>query len=293
MFSSSYKALHPWTDSTGFRTHGFRYRTSSADPIARLAEDFLLNSRYERRDPEGEFSIEAYFTDSGVTMLEAVGEEEPAGLEVVALPRGAPMRRELGETLRHRQSLRQYTGDPIELPYLASLLRSAAAVTHMAEPELSGGGHARLRFRAASSGGGLYPIDVLAVTPRVRGLEPGIYRYRALDDALLREGDEDAMKRLLDCFALPDEVVSVSRAAAVLLFVARPWRSMRKYGPRGLRFVFIEAGEMAGNVHLAATALGVGSVDCASFIDDEAHEALEIDGVHRTLVHSIVLGQTG
>jgi SagB-type dehydrogenase family enzyme len=79
----------------------------------------------------------------------------------------------------------------------------------------------------------------------------------------------------------------------LLLLVGRPWRSMRKYGARGMRHVFLEAGAMAEHVHLAATALGLGSVDCSSVYDDEAHEALGMDGLYEALLHVVVVGSEG
>jgi SagB-type dehydrogenase family enzyme len=85
-------------------------------------------------------------------------------------------------------------------------------------------------------------------------------------------------------------LVTEREAAAICFLVARPWRSMRKYGDRGMRFVFLEAGAMAQNIALVAVALGLGSVDCGSFYDDEVHETLDIDGVYETLIHAVFLG---
>ena len=55
-------------------------------------------------------------------------------------------------------------------------------------------------------------------------------------------------------------------------------------------FSAIAAGAMAQNVALATTALGYGSVDCASIYDDEVHEVLRFDGVASALIHTIIVG---
>ena len=65
---------------------------------------------------------------------------------------------------------------------------------------------------------------------------------------------------------------------------------MRKYGDRGVRYMFIEAGAIAENIHLASGAIGIGSVDCASIHDDQMHSALGIDGESSLVVHAVVLG---
>ena len=92
---------------------------------------------------------------------------------------------------------------------------------------------------------------------------------------------------------MPEDLLSLPRAAAVLLLIGRPWKAMRKYGPRGARFVFIEGGAVAENVHLACGALGLGTVDCASVRDDDMHRALDLDGELRLLVHTVVVGEPG
>jgi SagB-type dehydrogenase family enzyme len=65
---------------------------------------------------------------------------------------------------------------------------------------------------------------------------------------------------------------------------------MRKYGNRGMRYVFLEAGAMAAHIELATTALGLGCVQCGSFYDDEAHEAMDFDGVYEALAHAVIIG---
>jgi SagB-type dehydrogenase family enzyme len=110
---------------------------------------------------------------------------------------------------------------------------------------------------------------------------------------LWRTGDGSTVEALLNAGASPEEVVTTSAATALVLLLARPWRAMRKYGPRGMRHVFLEAGTIAEHINLAAAALGIGSLDSSSFYDDEVHEALGVDGVFETLVHTQVLGIPG
>ena len=119
-----------------------------------------------------------------------------------------------------------------------------------------------------------------------------LQRYRTEALAGVKTG-EDTIERLVGCFSVREEVITLQRAATVALLVARPWRSMRKYGPRGLRYALLEAGAIAQNIHLATQALGFASVDCASVVDDEVHETLGLDGLYQTLVHAIILGYAG
>jgi SagB-type dehydrogenase family enzyme len=293
VFSNSYRAPHPWIDSTGFRTHGLQYRSLSNSQLRRPGDDFLANSRYLRYDRETEESIQSYFLDPGILLLSMLGQEERAGLKEVALPRGVQLRRELGHVLSGRRSRRNYTGDPMDLPYIATVLRSASAITAKAEMDRTDGGHSTVAFRTAPSGGGLYPVDLYMASLRVNRLDRGLYRYDPLSDRLVLLGGEEHAVRLTKAIAVPEEIIAISRAGALLLLVGYPARSTRKYGQRGVRYMFIEAGAMAQNIHLACEALGLGSVDCASIYDDDAHEALGLDGQHQVLVHAVVLGHPG
>ena len=53
-------------------------------------------------------------------------------------------------------------------------------------------------------------------------------------------------------------------------------RTKRRYGSRGERYVHMEAGHAAQNIHLEAVALGLGSVAVGAFSDDEVHRVLEL-----------------
>ena len=293
IFANSTRALHFWVRSTGFRTHGLRYRSLSHSNDARIAEDFLLNSRSVRQDRELEASVQSYFFDPGVVTSGMLGQEDMTGIQRVNLPTGVRLRRELGDVLGQRRSQRTYTGDPLPQDYLATIVRSAGAITGQTDVDLMGGGHVTVRFRTAPSGGGLYPIDIYVASLRVDGLERGLYRYDPLSDTLMHSGNREDVDELLSTFSVPEELITLAQANVIFLLVGHPWRSMRKYGSRGTRFLFLEAGSIAQNVHLATEALGFGSVDCASVYDDEAHEVMRLDGLYQTLLHTIIVGNPG
>jgi SagB-type dehydrogenase family enzyme len=54
-------------------------------------------------------------------------------------------------------------------------------------------------------------------------------------------------------------------------------RSRRKYGERGVRYVFMEAGHAAQNIHLQAVSLDLGTVVVGAFHDDQVKSVL---GLH-------------
>lgn len=288
-----YRTVSPDVRAAGLRTHQLRFENLSSGAFPRVAEEFLVGSRLRRSDRESALSTSAYFADTTVATLAALDTEVLAEGDVRALPEGVRLRLELGDAISRRRSVRTFSADPVGLPELATILRHAGAVNAEGDVDLMSGGSVTYRFRTVPSAGGLYPVEIWFAALDVNGLDPGVYRYVPRHDGVARVGDNGMVARLLETFSVPDDQIGISSAAAAFMFVARPWRSMRKYGPRGMRFVLHEAGGIAQNVHLAAAGLGLGTVDCAAYYDDEMHDALGLDGVMTAVVHTALLGWQG
>ncbi len=153
-----------------------------------------------------------------------------------------------------RRSVRGYRDEPLTLAEAGQLLWAAQGIT------------SSRGLRAAPSAGALYPLEVYLVAGRVDGIAPGIYRYRPAGHILERVVSGDRREDL--CRAAfgqsPPE-----NAPASLVFTAVYGRTTRKYGERGLRYVYMDHGHAAENVYLQAVSLGLGTVLIGAF-DDEA-----------------------
>ena len=65
--------------------------------------------------------------------------------------------------------------------------------------------------------------------------------------------------------------------APVSIVVAADFRrTTNRYGQRGIRYVFMEVGHAAENLHLQAESLGLASVAIGAYRDDEAAAILDI-----------------
>ncbi|MGH4035627.1 SagB/ThcOx family dehydrogenase [Actinomycetota bacterium Odt1-20B] len=243
-----------------------------------------------RWDRESLLSIGYYFSDVMAVVQSRQDRLPRQGAPRVPLPEGADAPAGLAETVLRRRSGRDFTGAPVSLDDLATVLRFAGGVTAEADIELADGAPLTMGFRTVPSAGGLYPVELWLAALNVTGLERGLHRYLPVEDALTAQAGPETLPELLASFDPQDGSIDFERAGAVLLLIGNPWRSMRKYGPRGMRSMFHESGGIAQNTHLAATGLGLQSVDFSGFYDDEAHAALHLDGVHRTLLHTVLLG---
>ncbi len=290
---SAYRLLSPGLQTVGLRTHQARYDNLGEARFPRPAEDFIVASRFAPWDREAQLSGADYFGDVMATALSVIDHESAPEADVVELPAPLEVPIALDEAVARRRSVRRYTGDPVALAELGTMIRFGGGITGEADGELMRGGTATYRFRAVPSGGGLYPVEIHLAALDVPELPVGTYRYSPVEDVLVRTGDRATADRLRDSFAIPGGIISVESAAAVVLLVARPWRSMRKYGPRGMRFVLHECGGIAQNMHLTATGFGLGTTDCSSYVDDLTNEALGLDGVLSFVAHTIFVGWPG
>ena len=157
------------------------------------------------------------------------------------------------EALLSRRSIRDYSGAPLTLDEVSQLLWAAQGTT---DPR---------GLRTAPSAGALYPLEVYLVVGDVTGLDPGVYRYVPEDHEMVRVASADRRRALAEA-ALDQEWVE--NAAVDLVFTAVPERTTVKYGDRGVRYVWIEAGHAAQNVYLQAVTLELGATVIGAFDDD-------------------------
>jgi len=198
----------------------------------------------------------------------------------------------LSEVIRARRSVRHFDNQPITLAELSKLLYYSNGITASYDfIELVSGRQMTQHLRAAPSGGALYPTEIYVAALNVTGLSPGLYHYNVREHCLetLKEVG-DLATSFPNAFPVHPEIVRIDQAAVVLVLTAVFERTMAKYGPRGYRYVMQEAGHIAQNTYLVATACGLGAVALAGFFDDEINDWLGVDGVDEATTYAIVVG---
>lgn len=164
----------------------------------------------------------------------------------------------LEEAIAKRRSKRNFVNKDLTLEQISQLLWSAQGIT---------GEKGTFNFRAAPSAGALYPMEIYLVT------RDGLFHYLVQEHGLERLVKEDLRDALANA-ALGQG--SVSQAGADIVICAVYPRVTVKYGERGGRYAFIEAGHIAQNIHLEAVALGLGSVPVGAFDDAQVKKALSL-----------------
>jgi SagB-type dehydrogenase family enzyme len=129
------------------------------------------------------------------------------------------------------------------------------------------GQEASSRFRTAPSAGATYPLELFVVT------SGGLFHYLPGEHSIRKITDLDLRADLASA-AWGQEFIE--EAPLSLVFAAVFSRTTNRYGKRGVRYVYMEAGHAAQNVHLQAEALGLGSVAVGAFDDNSVSKVLSL-----------------
>jgi SagB-type dehydrogenase family enzyme len=205
--------------------------------------------------------------------------KEYPGVKAFVLPTPASSTTTFDQAVRDRRSVRDFEPRPLSLEDLSYLLWVSTGIRERR------GQH---EFRTSPSAGALYPIETYLAINSVSGLEQGIYHYGIREHRLelLRLGD---LGNEVAHGALDQEMCA--QAPVDLMWTAVFVRSVWKYGQRAYRYIYLDAGHIAAQLSLAATALGLGSCQIAATYDDEINGILGIDGRKESILYMSVVGR--
>ena len=139
----------------------------------------------------------------------------------------------------------------------------------------------RPRFRTFMSAGALHPIEVYVA------MDSGLSHHHPGDGMLRRLRDADARAALARAAAEP----ALAEAAAVFVLTGILWRTAWKYGARGWRHVFWDAGAMLANLLALAHEEGLTPRLLTAFADAEVAEVLGVEAIREAPVALLGLGR--
>jgi SagB-type dehydrogenase family enzyme len=171
---------------------------------------------------------------------------------------GAP----LTDALSERRSIREYSGEQVDLDAISQLLWAAQGIT------------SEEGQRAAPSAGALYPLELYVV------MATGLHHFAPAHHQLEVLGRKD-LRGALSQAALSQSAVADAPVVFVITGVCA--RTEEKYGDRAERYVVLEAGHAAQNVLLQATASGLAAVPIGAFHDDDVQHVLGLPPDHEPL----------
>lgn len=240
-----------------------------------MGKEFVEMTKYDKLEPS--------LQSQGVPLPLL---ETPAsiGARITNLPDGksiGPVNVNFTELVDQRETLRNYADTPLSLEELTYLLWGTQGVKSVTEKPVS--------KRTVPSAGSRHAFETYLLVNRVDGLEPGLYRYLAVEHKLVKLDAPEEITDILTeaCLKQPH----VKHSAVTFFWVAVPLRMIWRYCQRGYRYMYLDAGHVCQNLYLLAESIQCGVCAIAAYDDDLVNQALQVDGEEQFAIYIATLGK--
>jgi SagB-type dehydrogenase family enzyme len=244
-----------------------------------------MSPAQQKEDEKGVSIGERFHKKTSLTWQGVVGDmfltkpKEPPQYKVypgatkIELPKPEYTGMTVEEALKKRRSIRNYSTKPISKAQLSQLLFAAQGVTEKMYGKA---------LRTAPSAGALYPFEVYIIANNVQDLPQGIYHYSVLDHALELVKSGDFRGQIIEA-GLSQRTLGDAGVTFILSAIFD--RVRYKYGERGCRYVYMEAGHISQNIYLQAVSLGLDSVCAGAFSDEKVNKLIDVDGWKEAVIY--------
>ena len=186
----------------------------------------------------------------------------------------------LRDAIEKRRSLRLYSGDSLTIEELTYLLWCTQGVKESTSQRT---------VRNVPSAGARHCLETYLLINNVESIRKGLYRYLALENKLAIISLEDNIEDKITNACLGQKMVKTG--AVTFIWVAISERMTWRYGERGYRYMYLDAGHVCQNLYLAAENINSGACAIAAYEDDELNKILSIDGEEQFVIYLASLGK--
>ena len=190
----------------------------------------------------------------------------------------------LARAIEQRRSQRKYTEDQLSSEELSFLLWSTSWARDFRSSERN-----EFTLRNVPSAGARHPFECYLLIKKVKGIRPGLYYYHPIRHclSLINESSEISDRIFEGCF----NQGMLAEAAVTFIWSAIPYRTAWRYGQRGYRYLYLDAGHVGQNLHLAAEAVDCGACMIGAYLDELMNECIEVDGVSEFVIYIATVGK--
>ena len=175
----------------------------------------------------------------------------------------------LEQAIAQRRSIRSFVSKDLSQEQISQLLWAGQGQTSGSK-------------RAAPSAGSLYPMELYLLT------KDGLFHYASDGHKLHVLGTDD----LRGALATASGQSTLKDAAADIVIGGVSARIVPRYGERGMRYMYMEAGHIAENILLQSVSLGLASLPVGSFNDNQVQQTLGMPPECRP-VYIVAVGNAG
>lgn len=191
---------------------------------------------------------------------------------------------DLRKAIEIRRSLRRYADKTLTLEELSYLLWLTQGVKKIDEKR-------HVAWRTVPSAGCRHPLETYLSINQVEGLEKGLYRYIATKHQLVDLQLDDAFNDHLAKACLGQRQVTTS--SVTFIWAAVPYRTVWRYSERSYRYLYLDAGHVCQNLHLAAESINCGICAIGAYDDDAMDELMGFNPPEMFVIYLASLGRRG
>jgi SagB-type dehydrogenase family enzyme len=208
--------------------------------------------------------------------------ELPTALSELLLPE--PPKTAFTRLACERASCRSFAIKTLPLSSLSAILWGSYGISRTDQALLNG---SLTLLRPVPSAGALFPLEIYVLSQRVDGLRDGLHHYDVRQHSLETLQEGTIFQRFEPTLYMFD---AVKNANAIVFLSAVFERSQKKYGPRGYRYILLEAGHVVQNVCLLATESNLGSLCIGGYADRELNRQLGLQPRKEGVVYCVAVG---
>jgi len=182
-------------------------------------------------------------------------------METIKLPEIEFNQISVEEALRRRRSIREFNNEKLTIKEISNLLWACDGKNN----EFGG--------RTSPSAGATYPLEIYLIAGEIEGIEKGIYYYNFWEHSisLIKKGD---LRSEISKGAYNQ--IFIKNASAIIVISGIFERTTKRYGERGIKYVYMEVGHCGQNLHLQCESLNLGVVMVGAFDDEKIKSIIGI-----------------
>ena len=207
--------------------------------------------------------------------------------EIISLPAIGTLKMPempLAKAIEQRRSVRKYSAVPLKQEELSFLLWASSWARDFRSTE-----QMEITFRNVPSAGSRHPLETFLDIRRVEGIKPGLYYYHPVKHCLILYDDSPEIAAKIYEGCMFQEMIPT--AAVNFILTAVPYRTVWRYGQRGYRYLYLDAGHIGQNIHLAAEAIDAGACMIGAFLDEAMNDAIGLDGIDEFVIYIASVGK--
>jgi SagB-type dehydrogenase family enzyme len=187
------------------------------------------------------------------------------------------------DVIQNRRSHRQFSNESLTIEELSFLLWATQGVRSVSRERIN-------TLRTVPSAGARHPFETYLVVNRVRGLDPGVYRYLPLNHKvyLLSRVTPEFLQELTEAAA---EQSFISKGAVVFIWTIVPYRSEWRYLSSAHKVSALDAGHVCQDLYLACEAISAGTCAVAAYDQKKMDSLLGVDGEDEFTIYLAPVGK--